>query len=181
MCGCLSYAPYWGPGPQPRHVLWRGNQPETLWFTGWLLIHWTTPARAYFFLSFLFFFLKILFIDIFLERRKGGREISVCGCLLHGSPNQEPGLKSRHVPWPGINLRPFRFAGHSHPSQPQEIGGSRGRVCTSGMYVYKNGSFIFFFQSNYHVLCKLWRFIWNYFFIIVESLWFRASFVQSTQ
>ena len=20
MCGCLSYTPYWGPGPQPRHV-----------------------------------------------------------------------------------------------------------------------------------------------------------------
>ena len=20
MCGCLSHAPYWGPGPQPRHV-----------------------------------------------------------------------------------------------------------------------------------------------------------------
>ena len=20
VCGCLSYAPYWGPGPQPRHV-----------------------------------------------------------------------------------------------------------------------------------------------------------------
>ena len=19
-CGCLSHAPYWGPGPQPRHV-----------------------------------------------------------------------------------------------------------------------------------------------------------------
>ena len=20
MCGCLSHAPYWGSGPQPRHV-----------------------------------------------------------------------------------------------------------------------------------------------------------------
>ena len=20
MCGCLSRTPYWGPGPQPRHV-----------------------------------------------------------------------------------------------------------------------------------------------------------------
>ena len=24
MCGCLSSAPYWGPGPQPRHMPWLG-------------------------------------------------------------------------------------------------------------------------------------------------------------
>ena len=34
MCGCLSHAPYWGPGPQPRHVPWLGIEPATLWFTG---------------------------------------------------------------------------------------------------------------------------------------------------
>ena len=33
MCGCLSYAPYWGSGPQPRHVPWLGIKPATLWFT----------------------------------------------------------------------------------------------------------------------------------------------------
>ena len=27
MCGCLSCAPRWGPGPQPRHVSW----PEQNW------------------------------------------------------------------------------------------------------------------------------------------------------
>ena len=26
MCGCLSHAPYWGLGPQPRHVPYTGNQ-----------------------------------------------------------------------------------------------------------------------------------------------------------
>ena len=26
MCGCLSHAPYWGPGLKPRHVPWLGNQ-----------------------------------------------------------------------------------------------------------------------------------------------------------
>ena len=27
MCGCLSCAPYWGPGLQPRHVPdWESNQ-----------------------------------------------------------------------------------------------------------------------------------------------------------
>ena len=34
MCGCLSCAPHWGPGPQPRHVPWLGIEPVTLWFAG---------------------------------------------------------------------------------------------------------------------------------------------------
>ena len=41
-----SHAPYWGPGPQPRHVPWWGFKLVTLWFAGWHLIHWATPARA---------------------------------------------------------------------------------------------------------------------------------------
>ena len=45
-CGCLLHTPYWGPGPQPRHVPWLGIEPETLWFTGWRSLHRTTPARA---------------------------------------------------------------------------------------------------------------------------------------
>ena len=46
MCGCLSCAPYWGPGTQPRHVPWLGIEPVTLWFAGWHSVHWATPARA---------------------------------------------------------------------------------------------------------------------------------------
>ena len=42
--GCPSHAPYWGPGPQPRHVPWLEIKPATLWFTGWYSIHWATPA-----------------------------------------------------------------------------------------------------------------------------------------
>ena len=34
MYGCLSHAPYWGPGLKPRHVLWLGMEPVTLWFVG---------------------------------------------------------------------------------------------------------------------------------------------------
>ena len=34
MCGCLSHSPYWGPGPQPRHVPWVGIKLLTLWFVG---------------------------------------------------------------------------------------------------------------------------------------------------
>ena len=30
MCGCLLCAPYWGPGPQPRHVPSLGIEPATL-------------------------------------------------------------------------------------------------------------------------------------------------------
>ena len=46
MCGCLSLAPYWGPGPQPRHAPWLVIKLATLWFTGWHSVHWVTPARA---------------------------------------------------------------------------------------------------------------------------------------
>ena len=45
MCGCLSYAPYWGPGLQPRQVPWLGNRTMTPWITGWHSIHWVTQAR----------------------------------------------------------------------------------------------------------------------------------------
>ena len=48
MCGCPSHAPYWGPGPQPRHVPWQGTEPVIVWFAGWHSIHWAIPARAYF-------------------------------------------------------------------------------------------------------------------------------------
>ena len=32
MYGCLSSVLHWGPDTQPRHVLWLGIKPETLWF-----------------------------------------------------------------------------------------------------------------------------------------------------
>ena len=44
MCGRLSHAPHWGPGPQPRHVPWL--QPATPWSAGLCSIHWAPPARA---------------------------------------------------------------------------------------------------------------------------------------
>ena len=47
--------PYWGPGPQPRHVPWLGIKPATLWFTVCHSIHWVTPAKASFFLFYFFF------------------------------------------------------------------------------------------------------------------------------
>ena len=47
-------------GLQPKHVLWLGIEPATLWFADWHSIHWATPARALNFF-FLFFFLIFLF------------------------------------------------------------------------------------------------------------------------
>ena len=58
MCGCLSHAPYCGPGLQPRHVPWLGIEPATLWFVGQCSIHWATPA------SILWVFSLILAINI---------------------------------------------------------------------------------------------------------------------
>ena len=47
MCGCLSHAPYLGPGLQLRHVPWLGIELVTLWFAGQCSIHWATPARVH--------------------------------------------------------------------------------------------------------------------------------------
>ena len=46
MCGCLSCASHWGPGPKPRHVPWLGIEPVTLRFAGGCSIQSATPARA---------------------------------------------------------------------------------------------------------------------------------------
>ena len=46
VCGCFSHASDWGPGPQPRHVLWPGIEPASLWFAVWCWIHWATLAWA---------------------------------------------------------------------------------------------------------------------------------------
>ena len=52
---CLSHAPTWGPGPQPRNVPWLGIELVTLWFLGQHSIHWATPARASFWNKWLIF------------------------------------------------------------------------------------------------------------------------------
>ena len=31
-CSCVSHTPYWGPGLQPRQVLWLGIEPVTFGF-----------------------------------------------------------------------------------------------------------------------------------------------------
>ena len=43
---CLSHAPNWGPGPQPRDVLWQGREPAALQFPGQRSVLWATPARV---------------------------------------------------------------------------------------------------------------------------------------
>ena len=44
LIGCLSQAPKWGPGPQPRHVPWPRIKLPTFQFTGWHSK--STPTRA---------------------------------------------------------------------------------------------------------------------------------------
>ena len=45
MCSCLLCAPYWEPGPQPRHVPCLGVEPVHP-LTGPRSIHWATSVRA---------------------------------------------------------------------------------------------------------------------------------------
>ena len=61
--------PHWGPGPQPRHVLWLGIQLVTLWFTGGHSIHWATPSRAV--CAFWTWLLILLSLDLMLPPQNG--------------------------------------------------------------------------------------------------------------
>ena len=47
MCGCLSQAPNWGPGQQPKHVFRLGIKPVTFQLVGLCSIHWATLVRAF--------------------------------------------------------------------------------------------------------------------------------------
>ena len=54
VCRCLLHATHLAchpPGLPPRHVPLLRIKPVTLWFAGWHLIHWDTPARAQGFIS----------------------------------------------------------------------------------------------------------------------------------
>ena len=46
MCGCLSSAPYWAPGPQTRSMCPDRESTVTLWFSVPCSIHWAIPARV---------------------------------------------------------------------------------------------------------------------------------------
>ena len=63
MCACLFCTPYWGPGPQPRHVTWLGIKLATSCFAGRHLIHWATPARAFIWI------LEISYLILALEEK----------------------------------------------------------------------------------------------------------------
>ena len=64
MCGRFSSTPSWGPGPQPRHVLWLGIELTNLWFAGQHSVHWGTPARAcynkFYLSSYVFVFIHLI-------------------------------------------------------------------------------------------------------------------------
>ena len=49
--GCLWHTPDWGPGLQPRPVLWLGIELATFHFAGRSPTNWTTPVRAFFWMN----------------------------------------------------------------------------------------------------------------------------------
>ena len=121
MCGCFLCTPYWGPGPQLRHVPWLGINR---WPFGLQAgIQSTEPHQPEQIISFLGVYLFILERG---EGRERGRDTSMCeryivqiGCLSH-APNWGPGLQPRHIPWPGIEPVTFGFIGcqSTEPHQP---------------------------------------------------------------
>ena len=46
ICGCLSHASKWEPGPKPRHGPWLGIELVTFWFAGRCSTHWASPGRT---------------------------------------------------------------------------------------------------------------------------------------
>ena len=105
MCGCLSGAPYWGPGPQTRHMPWLGIEPVTLWFTGS-----TQSSQG---ISSVFEILTWgLFIDclcLSIREREEGREREKQQCeretsisFLQYMPHRGSNPPRRYVPWRGI-------------------------------------------------------------------------------
>ena len=105
MCGCLSCAPYWGPGPQHRHVPWLGIEPVTLWFAGPCSIHWATPARAG----------QQFWIAKFLVPSLGIRSQQILGAAL-GRERRRTGRSSERRKQYGISRKGADWAGVTHCS-----------------------------------------------------------------
>ena len=73
MCGWFSCVPYWGLGPQPRHVPWLGIEPATLWFTACAQSTELHQPVLYpsFLTGYVSFYLHLKMCLLILERRKG--------------------------------------------------------------------------------------------------------------
>ena len=97
--------PYWGPGPQPRHMPWLEIELVTLWFAGWCSIHWATPTRT----MYLFFRERGREGEQEGEKHQCVRDSST-SCLSH-TPNCGPGPPLRHVPQLGIEPATFQLGG----------------------------------------------------------------------
>ena len=89
MCGCISCALYWGPGLQPRHVLWLRIELVTLRFISPPSIHWATPARVS------CYFFKNSFLIYWFEREQ---DISFVVLLSYAFIGW-----FLYLPWLGIN------------------------------------------------------------------------------
>ena len=119
MCGCLLSAPYWGPGPQPRHAPWLGIKPVTLWFTGWCSMHRATPVRvpgAFLLRCYLF-----TFRERWREGERGDRNISLRETLqsiASRTPPATPGMG----PDQELNQRPFNLQVGTQSTEPHQTG-----------------------------------------------------------
>ena len=104
----------------------------------WPDIHFTSLGLSFF--LFYFSLLKKFYVFISQDKRREGerkgeihqcaREMSI-GCLLY-TPYWRPGPQPRHVPWQGIELTTFQFAGQWFPTEPQQPG------LGLSFYIYNN-------------------------------------------
>ena len=122
MIGCLSHAPNWGPGPQPRHVPWPRIKLVTFQFAHQHSIHWATPARA------IFLCLRFYLFTFREWGREGEREGEKLQCVKetfvasHISPTGDLACNSgMYLDWE-LNWQPFGLQAGTQPIEPHQPG-----------------------------------------------------------
>ena len=94
-----------------------------------------------------------LFLETGEGREKGGRETSMCGCLLCGA-QWGPGLQPRYVPWLGIEPVNLWFAAHAQSIELHQPGQNLKFYCS----------------NNVQLTLKLHRstYVWIFFFFFIN-------------
>ena len=107
---------------------------------------------------FLFFNFQNFYLFIFRKRgrRKRGREISVCCCLLC-APYRGPGLQPRHVPWLGIELATLWFAACAQSTELHQAGLKYLFLVVIFRRCHGEVLILVLFSLSHHPLhCRLW-------------------------
>ena len=145
MCGCISHASNWEPGPQPRHLPCVGIKPATLWFAGQHSIHWAIPAKVFLFLTLLFIVDTITDVLIFSPFAHLHPALALFSLRL--SPHCRLCLWVMYIGW---SANPFTFF---HPVPPPP---SLGQLSVSIFCLFLFCSLVYFVHWIPHISEIIW-------------------------